>query len=148
MVHLCFVWSPKHPTHSDSQGQLWIHWTHTSLNISLFSYFSEVSILHLKLWWCEDKCLIVNHAPSLISCYSCPVLFNSCCIYIASAGPLHPPLVSCLFFLFAKEVAEADKWDYVCFHRGKAKDDLVCFLIYSTNIWCFDGIPTSELVCA
>lgn len=129
MVHLCFVWSLKYPTHSDSQGWVWLHWTTTSLNMSLLFlhglflsslFLFSVSALHLKLWWCGNKLVLTT------LCLSTPVFlyFILAVFILLHLGSMHPPLVSCFFSLFAKEVAETVKWDSVWFH-GKGKDDLV-----------------------
>lgn len=149
------MWSPKHPTQSDSWGLVWIHWTATSfcislLCISLKSFAISLSLIfQIHLHWCGNKPVLTTLPLSIPVFIYLPL---AAFILLQLHGSLHPPLVLCFFFLFAKEVAEAGTWYSVWFH-GKGKDDLVYFqprflfspLIKSNIVM---EAPRSEIVCA
>lgn len=99
MVHLCSVWSPKHPTHSDSCGLVWEHETATSLYISLPGFLlTKICCSHFFFYQtCLNECVGngINHSPPP---------FSSVEFLLPQCYSLKSPLLSCVWFChFAKK---------------------------------------------
>ncbi len=105
-----------------------------TMNSYIFVFLSSLLLsvfpvsFQAGLQWCGNKPVLTTiHLSIPVFLLFFSFFFKPLAAFILlELGPLHPPLVSCFFFLFAKKAAETGKWDSVWFH-GKGKDDLVYF---------------------